>query len=202
MEAIEKPRYVSVEEYLAAEEAAPYKNEYYAGEVVAMAGASDAHNVIVANIIRLLGNALYDRDCTVRASDQRVHLADSELYVYPDATVVCGPPEFQEKPRPGVLLNPAVVVEVLSASTEGHDRSDKLLFYLRIPALRHYVLVDSQRPRIEVYSRPDATTAQWVYQSLEGQAATALLDTLGVALPLSEVYRRVEFQPPLPPPLV
>jgi Uma2 family endonuclease len=202
MEAVEKPPYVSVEDYLAAEEAAPYKSEYYAGEVVAMAGASDAHNIIVANILYLLVGALRDQDCTVRASDQRVHLAESELYVYPDATVVCGKPEFQEKPRPGVLLNPSVVVEVLSPSTEGHDRSDKLLFYLRIPALRHYLLIDSQRPRIEVYSRPDAQTAQWLYQSLAGLEATALLDTVGVPLALGEIYRRVEFPPPPPPRLV
>ncbi|WP_400191108.1 Uma2 family endonuclease [Hymenobacter sp. B81] len=198
MTALEKPRFTSLETYLAAEETAPYKSEYHAGEVVAMAGASDAHNLIMANIIRLLGNAVLDRNCTVRASDQRVHLADSERYVYPDATVVCGPAEFRPEPRPATLLNPTVVVEVQSESTAGRDRGEKLLFYLRIPSLRHYVLVDSQRQRIEVYSRADAAATQWTYQVLEAAEAVAELAAIGAGLRLAEVYRNVELGPPPP----
>src|SRR5690349_16896757 len=116
------------EEYLALERKADYKSEYYAGEIFAMSGASRGHNLIVANVTTLLNTRLADRDCEVYPSDMRVRPPDTTLYTYPDVVVVCGQPQFEDE-AVDTLLNPTLIVEVLSPSTEMHDRTTKFADY-------------------------------------------------------------------------
>ncbi len=127
-------------EYLAWERAAPDKHEFLGGEIFAMAGASFAHNKIVGNIVGELRDALRDRPCDVTPSDLRVKIPAVGLYTYPDAVVVCGEPQFEDD-KLDTLLNPTVIVEVLSDSTEAYDRGKKFRYYRTIPSLRDYVLV-------------------------------------------------------------
>src|SRR5437763_16821511 len=121
-------RWISVEEYLALEEQADTRNEYFDGEIFAMAGATLEHNVICANLIRELGNQLEESPGRVCTSDQRVKIEDTGLYTYPDITVVCGEPRFEDQGR-RTVRNPTLIVEVLSESTEAYDRGDKFAHY-------------------------------------------------------------------------
>ena len=192
------PTYVSPEEYLAVEREAEFKHEYYQGEIVAMAGASNEHNLITGNLITALNIALRDRDCTVRASDMRLQTTAAGLYSYPDVSVVCGPPELRPDAHLDTLLNPSLLVEVMSKSTEQHDRRDKFMLYRLIPSLRYYLLVSSKRPEVVVYSRIE--DEKWQVEVFTDMAATIPLPLLHLELPLAEVYRKVTFPPPAPEP--
>ncbi|GAA4006749.1 Uma2 family endonuclease [Hymenobacter fastidiosus] len=188
MSAQPKP-YITPEEYLATERDAEFKSLYYQGEVFAMSGASRAHNLLVSNLIISLGSRIGDR-CSVFPSDMRVHVAANGLYTYPDVSVVCGEEEYLDEAYLDTLLNPVVLVEVLSKSTAKGDRSSKFLLYKSIPSLQQYVLVDSQRVSIAVYSR--AAAGSWLFQEYQGLDAVLPLPALGLELPLAEVYRRLE----------
>ena len=132
--------YYTPEEYLEMEQAAEFKHEYCAGEIFAMAGAKRAHNLITTNTLTALVNQLRDKDYEVYANDMRVQGNQSREYSYPDVVVVCGQPQFRDS-REDTLLNPLVIVEVLSPSTEAYDRGDKLLRYRQIESLTDYVLI-------------------------------------------------------------
>ncbi|SHJ46977.1 Endonuclease, Uma2 family (restriction endonuclease fold) [Hymenobacter daecheongensis DSM 21074] len=188
MSAQAKP-YITPEEYLAAERAADFKSLYYEGEVFAMSGASRAHNLLVSNLIISLGNRIGDK-CSVFPSDMRVHVAANGLYTYPDVSVVCGKEEYLEEAYLDTLLNPVVLAEVLSESTGKNDRGSKFMLYKSIASLQHYVLVDSQRVSIAVYSR--AAAGSWLFQEYQGLEAVVPLPALSLELPLAEVYRRLE----------
>lgn len=187
MSAILAERLYSPEEYLALERAAEYKSEYSNGRIYAMAGASLRHSLIVSNINRNLGNQLLDRPCAVYMGDLRVKAALARSYRYPDVTVVCGQPELEDQ-HFDTLLNPTLLIEVLSPSTEASDRGDKFAEYQRISALREYLLVAQDRPRIDHYTRLDAG---WLLTVAEGLDATLPLEAIGCVLELREVYRRV-----------
>src|SRR5438067_352701 len=140
---IERQRaWTSAEEYLELEETADYKSEYFDGEVFAMAGGTPEHNLIAANLIGELRNQLEETPCRVYPSDQRVKIPDTGLYTYPDVTVVCADPQFEEPDR-RAMLNPTLIVEVLSETTEAYDRGDKFAHYRRLSSLREYVMVAS-----------------------------------------------------------
>ncbi|MDQ2806769.1 MAG: Uma2 family endonuclease, partial [Chloroflexota bacterium] len=157
--------YYTPEEYLSLERAATYKSEYlageifpmieaeegHAGEICAMAGAGEDHTTIAANLVRLLGNAFQGRPCRVYGSDMRVRVAASGLYTYPDVVAVCGPREFAD-PHRDTLLNPTVIFEILSPSTEGYDRGKKFANYRQIPTLTDYVLVAQDEPLVEHFA--------------------------------------------------
>jgi Uma2 family endonuclease len=181
------------EEYLAADRAAEYKSEYYQGEVVAMAGASKEHNQIVANIITELSNQTRDKDCTVYASDLRLNNAAINSYTYPDVTAVCGPADLLADTYLDTLLNPTLLVEVLSPSTADNDRGRKFLFYRSIPSLQYYVLVETLKPQVEVFSRVDAEN--WNFREFKGLHAVVPFPALNLLLPLAEVYRKLGFKP-------
>ncbi len=134
--------YLSTHEYLAMEHISSTKNEYYSGQVVAMAGASWNHNVIVANLIRRIGNHLEGKEFTILPSDLRVCTPLSDSYMYPDLTIVCSQPDFEVNGF-DTLTNPHVIVEVMSPSTEDIDMGRKLFRYLQIPSLKEYILVSS-----------------------------------------------------------
>ncbi len=188
-------RYYTPEEYLALERAADYKSEYVAGEIFAMAGASEDHNTIAGNIFRLLGNQFQGGPCRVYISDMRVQVAATGMYTYPDVVAVCGPREFADAHR-DTLLNPTVVVEVLSPSTEAYDRGAKAAYYRRLPALAEYMLVAQDQMHIEHYARQGAG---WFLTELAAPDDLLRLPALDAALPLAAIYENVEFPPDIAP---
>jgi len=178
------------DEYLERERVASHKSEYYAGEIFAMAGASPSHNALVASIIIALGVRLRGTPCTTFASDLRVECGPSGLFCYPDVSVICGSPQYRDEHR-DVVINPTLVVEVLSSSTEGYDRGAKFAQYRRLASLREYVLVSQDEARMEVFTRGD--DGRWTLTEAVGLDALCPLSSLDIALPLSEVYERIEF---------
>lgn len=178
-------------EYLAIERASVgQKHEFYAGEMFAMAGGTFAHSTISAQLIRLLGNALNDSSCDVHTSDMRVKIKRTGLMTYPDASVSCGEPEFEDGHK-DMLLNPVLIVEVLSKSTENYDRSKKFDHYRQVSSLREYLLVSQEEPRVDRFSMMD--DGRWVFDTAEGLDASIRVEVADVDLPLAEIYRRVTF---------
>jgi Uma2 family endonuclease len=182
-------------EYLVRERRAEFKSEYYHGETFAMAGASREHNLIVGNLVREVGNSLKGRTCEVYPSDMRVKVAASGLYTYPDVTVVCGPPEFEDE-QGDTLLNPTVLFEVLSESTEAYDRGAKSAQYRRLASLQEYVLVAQDRPQVERYVRQ--TDGGWMLREVTQLDQVLVLDAISIQVPLSEIYRQIAWKPDQP----
>src|SRR5947209_59661 len=151
MASLPKPRFTP-QEYLAREREAKYKSEYLYGDIVAMAGASEQHNLITTNIVRELSLQFKGRPCRAYASDMRVKVSDSGLYTYPDVAAVCGEARFEDVKR-DTLLNPTVIVEVLSESTEAYDRGDKFALYRGLETLTDYLLVAQDTVRVEHFVR-------------------------------------------------
>lgn len=183
------------EEYLRAEQEATEKHEYYHGEIFAMAGGSPQHARISASVARRIGNKLDGTDCGVFDSNLRVRIPRTTLYCYPDISVVCGPLQFDPLDvRKQTVLNPKLLVEVLSPGTESWDRGGKFENYQLIESLQEYVIVSSDSPRIEVYTRqPDGP---WLYAATSGLEAVARLRSIGVDLAHAEVYAGAEFSEP------
>jgi Uma2 family endonuclease len=185
--------YFTPEEYLALEREADYKSEYLDGQIYAMAGGSPEHNAIGANLLGALVPQLRGGPCRSFTSDQRVKLEETGLYTYPDITIVCGERHFDDARR-DTLLNPTLIIEVLSDSTEAYDRGEKFAHYRRVESLREYVLVSQNRPRIERYLRqPDGT---WNYAAVDGLESEIRLDSIGCLLRLAEVYDGISFERP------
>lgn len=181
-------------EYLEFERASEEKHEFVDGyripvhdPHVGMAGASFEHNVIVGNVVRELGRALEGRHCVALPSDMKVKSAANHRYYYPDATVVCGAPVFVDDKR-DVLLNPSVIVEVLSESTERRDRGEKAHVYRSIPSCTHYLLCSTTEPLVEHYAR-DAD-GFWRLREYGSGELVALLD-IDVNLAVDALYRNV-----------
>jgi Uma2 family endonuclease len=178
---------VTPQAYLVRERAAEYRSEYFDGDVVAMAGASPTHGRIVSNLATLLGSHLAGGPCEHFIADLRVQLAEANSYVYPDLVVVCGPAVFDASDN---LENPALIIEVLSPSTERKDRGEKFAAYRARETLREYVLVAQDRPRVEVY-RPAVEKSWPRVLMVEGLDAEVTLESIGCAIPMVEIYRRV-----------
>lgn len=190
MAANPKPKW-TVEAYLDFERESDIRHEYYQSEIFAMAGAQPVHVDIASNVISSLVVQTKGRNCKVHNPDMRVKTATG-LYTYPDISVVCGERRFNND-RPKTLLNPMVVIEVLSPSTENYDRGDKFHHYASIPELRAYVLVDSQRKRIECFARQE--DGAWQIDLIGGEDTRALeLKAIGCSLTLADVYEGVEFE--------
>ena len=187
----------TVEEYLAREGDARERHEFYHGEVFAMSGGTPDHSLIISNVNRELGNVLKGRPCRVYESNLRVRVPRTSLYTYPDATVICGDRQFDPlDPRRETVTNPTLIVEVLSPSTETWDRGGKFQNYQQIESLREYVLVSSDKPLVETFRRQNAGSVAWIYVAAAGPDARVSLASLGVDLPLTEIYSGVEFPPP------
>lgn len=183
-------RSLTPEEYLARERQAEFRSEFYRGEMFAMAGASWEHTLIKDNLARLTGNVLEDSACVVLTSDIRVRVDATGLYTYPDLVVVCGKPEFEDSEL-DTLLNPTMLVEVLSDSTEKYDRGAKSAHYRRIPSLREYVLIAQDRPRIERFVRQEV--GGWMLTEFNGFEGTFSYGSISAAIRISDIYRGVEF---------
>ena len=182
-------------EYLAYERASEIRHEFWRGELFAMAGASEGHNLASGNLFVAVQLALRDKPCRAYTHDMRVFASQSRAYVYPDIVVACPPIEFKDEKR-DTLLNPQVVVEVLSPSTESYDRGKKFDLYRQSESLRQYVLIAQDEPRVMSYIRQSDGVA-WLLTPLAGLNAVLDFPTLGLSVPLSEIYRNVEFPPPL-----
>ena len=179
--------YLTPEEYLAAERRAEHKSEYVDGEMVAMTGASRRHNLIAINIAREISQQLKGRPCEGYASDMRVRVPSTRLYTYPDV-VVCDEPKFEDD-YVDTLLNPTLILEILSEPTELYDRGKKFGFYRTIETLAEYLLVAQDECRIEQYVRqPDGRWLLSDYRSLEDVVD---LPSIQCQLALSEVYDKV-----------
>jgi Uma2 family endonuclease len=182
------PEYrVTPEEYLRLERAAETKSEYDDGVVYAMSGASGPHNFIVAGLIQALGRRL-PPNCGVMPSDMKVRILHPTRFYYPDVTVICGNPVYADD-ETDILLNPRIVFEVLSKTTAGLDRGRKFHSYQTIKSLQEYVLVSQDEYFIEHFRRDEG---RWVYTPVEGRDAQVELPAAGVALPLDEIYYRVD----------
>ena len=178
------------EEYLNREKDAEFRSEYFRGEMFAMAGASANHNLIVLNAGASLREQLKKKPCRVYPSDLRLRIETTSLYTYPDLSVVCGEPKLETN-GVDVLLNPVVLVEVLSDSTEAYDRGKKFEHYRTIPSLKHYVLIAQDRHSIDCFSRkPDGS---WVLTSCQALDEKVELEAIDSQLAAAEVYDKVVF---------
>ena len=183
-------RRLSPGEYLAIERKAEFKSEYFDGEMFSMSGASREHNLIGWNIGGELRPQLRDRDCEAYIGDMRVKVSSTGLYTYPDVVVVCGERQFEDA-EVDTLLNPKVLFETLSKSTEGYDRGKKSEHYRSIPSLAEYVLIAQDKPHVEHYVRqPDN---QWLLSETDRLEDTILLPSIQCTLRVAEIYLKIEF---------
>ncbi len=183
--------HLSFDDWLEGERAAlEGRSEYIGGEVFAMTGASAAHNGIVRNISGQLWTQMKGRPCQVYANDMKVRVRASDAGTYPDLVAFCAEHEFQDGRR-DVLLNPSLIVEVLSNSTEAYDRGGKFALYRQIPSLREYLLVSQHQVQVELYTRGD--DGRWVLTDFTALTDSVPLTSVGCTLALAEVYDKVEF---------
>ncbi len=186
---------LTVAEYLAIERKAEFKSEFYDGEMFAMAGANRLHNIANENLSTEIGGLLKGTHCRTLSRDQRVRIGRTGLYCYPDLIIVCGPPEYSIE-DPDTLVNPRVIFEVLSDSTERYDRTTKFHHYQQLPSVMEYVLVSQHQPMCERFTRsPDG---RWVFVAFVGMSTKLELTSVPMQVPLEDIYAGVTFPEPLP----
>lgn len=183
---------ITPEQYLEAERAAEFKSEYYKGRIYAMAGGTAVHSLITVNVTVSLSNAIRGRGCLIFSSDLRLRISYEGLYTYPDLSVVCGKPKYADE-RDDTILNPILVVEILSPSTESRDRGFKFQEYGKLESLQEYVLVEQSQPRVERFQRQPK--GQWLLTVYEGLEAEAEFESVGARIRLADVYQNVTFPP-------
>jgi len=185
-------RLVSPEEYLAFERVAETKSEYCDGVVFPRPGATLAHSQLQVRIAIALMHHTDRRPCAITDSNLRIQIFPDGPFVYPDLAITCGQPLLRDKEQ-DVLLNPTVIFEVLSKSSEAYDRGQKFAQYRRIDSLRDYVLVSQDEPRIEVFSREN--DGKWTLSEAVGLTSLCVIPSIGCQLNLADVYRNISFQP-------
>ena len=182
--------FLTPEQYLEIERKAEFKSEYYNGEMFAMAGAREAHNLLVTALVSLLHAQLRPRPCRVYSSDMRVRVSATGLYTYPDVIAVCGDRQFLDDQR-DTLLNPNLLVEVLSPSTEAYDRGRKFEHYKAIESFSEYLLISSDRVHVDLFRRqPDS---DWLLKSADRLDDVLDLQSIACRLSLADLYEQVEF---------
>ncbi|MGH3086647.1 MAG: Uma2 family endonuclease [Rubrobacteraceae bacterium] len=184
----ERKTLLTEEEYLAIERRAEFRSEFLEGEMFAMAGASRRHNRIVSNLVITLGNQLRERPCNVYSNDMRVKIPGTGLYTYPDVVATCGEETFADDEQ-DVLLNPMVIIEVLSDSTEARDRGRKFEHYQSVESLSTYALVSQGAARVEQYVRQEG--GAWLYTEAHKDDAVVGLEAILCELKLEDVYAKV-----------
>jgi len=180
--------YITPEEYLALDRQAEVKSEYYAGQTIAFAGASKQHNLIVANVLAGIHRQLVGRPCNVYPSDMRVRISKTGMYAYPDIVVTCGEEQFADE-NSDILLNPIVLIEVLSESTASYDRGVKFDQYRRIESLCEYILVSQEPYRADQYVRQNDT--QWLLTEFHRAEDVIRLSSINCDLALKEIYAKI-----------
>lgn len=189
--AVSKQKY-TLEEYLELDKNSEEKYEYFDGEVFAMAGGSPNHARLGFDIGTLFSQKLRGRGCEAFNSDMRVKVPDARPYRYPDVSVVCGEPVFEELNGQEMLVNPVLIVEILSPSTAAYDLKDKFIAYQSIDSFREYLVVSQDRPYVIQHIRQ--SKKRWLRIDIEGLDAEVALESINVTLSLSEIYERVKFQ--------
>lgn len=182
-------------EYLALEVASQGRHEFHAGEMFAMSGGSYWHNLVKDNLAHAVRNRLAGRGCTVLTSNQRVKVDATGLYTYPDVVVFCGKPVFED----GIhysAVNPLVLAEVLSDSTEKYDRGEKFGHYRQLPSVQEFLVLAQDRVSVERYRRQTAgDPGSWLLTAVSDPAGSVDFESLGIAVPVAEIYASVEFPP-------
>lgn len=184
-------KHLSKKEYLALDADSDIRYEYAYGEIFAMAGASRNHNLIALNTSTSLNAQLRDRPCEVYQSDMRVQTKENSAYRYPDIVVVCAEPIFADT-SPVSLINPTLIIEVLSASTAEKDYEQKSQEYRQMPTVQEYVLISQTTARIQRYLKQD--DFNWLYTDLVGLNQQLYLQSIDCTLDFSEVFRRIDFE--------
>jgi Uma2 family endonuclease len=185
-------RNITPQEYIENERQAEFRSEYFAGEIFAMSGATRTHNLIVRNISRRLDPQHEGHACEVYTNDMRVEVSPTGLYTYPDVVVVCGQPRFKDA-NEDTLLNPTVIMEVLSNSTASYDRGEKFEHYGMLSSLTDYLLIAQDRAAVEQRVRTDHG---WQLAYYYGLDAMVPLPAIGCALRLSDIYAGIQFTDP------
>lgn len=188
MSALPKKKVFTPEEYLALEEEAEFRSEYEDGEIVAMAGGSISHIRITANIAHFLRNKMRD-DCESLPIEMKIWAEAYRRFYYPDVVVICDEPHFYRK-RDDVIINPVLIFEVLSKSTEARDRGEKFAVYQSLESLQEYVLVSQDKPKLEKFVRQ--TDETWKYQAIIGLKSKINFESIGTELAFEEIYQRVK----------
>ncbi len=181
--------YITPEEYLAIERKAEFKSEYYDGQMFAKAGAREGHDLITFTLLGLLFNLLRDRPCQAHTSDMRVRTSGKH-YCYPDVSVVRGEAKFEDS-EVDTLVNPALIVEVLSRSTEAYDRGKEFEYYRAMPSLREYLLLSSDRIHADLFVRQ--ANGDWLLKSYSNVDDMIRIESIDCAVKLGDLYAEVEF---------
>jgi Uma2 family endonuclease len=192
MSAIPKRKF-TIEEYIEFDKNNEGRWEYFDGEVIDMAGGSLNHNKIASNVSRVLGNKLEDKGCLALPGDMRLKVPKALPYRYPDVVVVCGDPVIETIQGQEMLVNPLLIVEVLSASTKGYDFDFKFTAYQSIESFREYLLIAQDRPHVTQYVRQ--REGQWLRSDIEGMESVVKLVSVDCELTFNEIYRLVKFPP-------
>jgi Uma2 family endonuclease len=182
--------YISVDEYLKREANSLDRHEYLNGEIFLMAGGTLEHSTIASNVIIALGSQLAATDCIVRGSDARLRTSPTGLYSYADAVVSCG----EEQSEKNTLLNPALIVEVLSEGTESYDRGEKFELYRQIQSFCEYLVIAQDRVYVEHHWRDASLSTQWTMRVFTGQEDVIQLSAVPAALRISEIFRKVSIR--------
>ncbi len=181
----------TAEEYLELEEASLEKNEFYRGEIFAMAGASIQHNQIVSNTMIEIGSYLKDKKCRIFPSDLRIHSITNSLFTYPDLSIICDEIETVGK-RKNTVTNPTVLIEVLSASTQDYDRGAKFKLYRDIESLKEYILISSLETLVEKYDKQ--ADGSWVLHEYKSEVDTFKITSIDLLVMVKDLYRNVQFE--------
>lgn len=185
--------WISPEEYLAIERRATYRSEYLNGEMFAMAGASRQHNRISSNLVSAIDQHIKNRDCNVYASDMKVHVPSTGYFTYPDIVITCGKEEFIDA-YSDVLVNPLVVMEILSDSTAAFDRGKKFEQYRELTSFVEYLLVEQRIPRVEQYILRDSQ--EWIYRDIRGDDDQIVtIQAIECSLAFRDIYHKVDLSP-------
>lgn len=184
-------RYFTPEEYLTLEEAAEDKSEYLDGEIIPMTGGSTNHNQISGNLYIALSLALKKQNYRIFMGDVRLWMTKKRIYTYPDVMVIPGKPEYYNN-RKDTVINPQVIIEVLSKSTKSYDRSDKFQFYQTLPTFQEYILIDQSRIYVEQYCK--LANKRWSYSQYDEEDTALVFDFFQVEVPLADMYEKVDFE--------
>jgi len=181
------------DEYLKLEETSEIRHEYYDGEIFALAGATFNHNVIAGNVYAGLHEAFRKKNCFVFNSDLRVLIESNGLYTYPDVSALCGEIKFAEG-RNDTIINPALIIEVLSDSTKDYDRGQKFELYRALPSLKEYVLIHQDQIYIEQYVKQ--SSGQWLLTDIKKEQEKLVLESVEEILSIEEIYEKVQWEKP------
>lgn len=191
MTTLPKGQYTSEEDYLTMEAVSPVKHEYLDGEIFQMAGASDEHNTIAMNIAAELHQQLKKRPCKVYQNDMRLYVEKEGIYTYPDVMIVCGKPEIKTYKNLDNILNPVLIVEVLSPSTADYDKGGKFEQYRTIESFKEYLLVSQDAKQITRYTKQ--SNGSWILMDFIGDKTEIELASIGCSLSTEDIYDKVDF---------